>query len=304
MILDRLWGLFAVNWVTKLVSILVAVVIWGVVLGSRVVEVTKEIAVEVVTAPDVIPANEIPDKVQFRLAGPKAFLRTIIDRREDPIRINLTAHKSGMVNYRFLSDNVHLPIGIKVLSITPAMTNIKLEALKRTDVPVRVEFRGSPPEGYRLSRFDLAPQTVRVRGPESKVEAVTEIATVPIDISTLRQNLQKELTLDLNRYGVQLDSPAPKISIVMDAVSANFKIKSVDIRVLSPYKFTMNEKTATVWIRATPKDLKELDRSKVYGLVDLRGKPKGNYTENIKVVMPESIGLVKVLPEKVKITLW
>ena len=49
--------------------------------------------------------------------------------------------------------------------------------------------------------------------------------------------------------------------------------------------------------------LKTLDRSQVYGVIDLRGRPKGKYSESVKIVLPEGVKLVKVLPEKVDVTL-
>ena len=59
-----------------------------IVLGSRTIEVTKEVPVEIVNSAEVVPATDTPDHVTFRLTGPKAFLRAILDRREEPIRLN------------------------------------------------------------------------------------------------------------------------------------------------------------------------------------------------------------------------
>lgn len=86
---------------TKFISVGVAVVLWFVVLGSRNVEETKEIPIEIETSADLVASNEVVDRVAFRLSGPKAFLRAVLDRREEPIRVNLKGAKSGLVTYRF-----------------------------------------------------------------------------------------------------------------------------------------------------------------------------------------------------------
>src|SRR3954468_16624660 len=112
---------------TKLISVAIAVVLWMIVLGSRNVEATKEIPLEIITPSDIVPANEIPDRIAFRLSGPKAFLRTVLDRKEEPIRVNLSGAKPGLVTYRFFSDNIRVPIGVKVVSINPTAILIKLE---------------------------------------------------------------------------------------------------------------------------------------------------------------------------------
>src|SRR5689334_22531141 len=105
---DRIWTALTSNLATKLISLAIAIVLWIVVLGSRNVEVTKEIPLEVITPADIVPSNDIPDRIAFRLSGPKAFLRAVLDRREEPIRVNLSGAKPGLVTYRFFSDNIRV----------------------------------------------------------------------------------------------------------------------------------------------------------------------------------------------------
>jgi YbbR domain-containing protein len=272
---------FTSNPGTKIISVIIAFVLWVIVLGSRNVEVTKEIPLEVVTSHEVVPANEIPEKISFKLSGPKAFLRAVLDRREDPIRVNLTGAKAGLVTYRFFSDNIRLPIGVKVMSINPAAILIKLEPLKKREVPVRVELRGFPPEGFRVAKTEAKPRTVKVKGAESRIDSVTEVHTTPIDVTDVRGTIEREASLDLARQGVQLEGDLPRVSVDIEATSANYRIKNVDVRVLSSHDATVAEKTVSVMVRVDPNDLKLLDRSRVFAVVDLKGKPKGKYIEKV-----------------------
>lgn len=304
MILEKLWDAFATNLGTKTVSIVIAIVLWVVVLGSRSVEATKEIPLEIITPADIVPSNEIPDRITFRFSGPKAFLRAILDRHEEPIHVNLSDAKPGLVTYRFFSDNIRVPIGVKVLSINPTALLIKLEYLKRREVLVKPILQGSPPEGYRIVNTTVKPEYVRVKGAESRVDAISEISTIPVDVSELRQSIEREVALDLNRNTLQIESALPKISITVEPVSANFKIKNVDVRVISLYKTKIEEKNVTVLVRADSNDLKSLDKSQVYAVVDMTGKEKGKYLEPVKVTLPKNIGLVKVIPSHVNVTLY
>ncbi|MDR3607008.1 MAG: CdaR family protein [Oligoflexia bacterium] len=299
-----IWSLLTVNIGTKLVSIGIAMVLWVVVLGSRNVEVTKEIPLEVITPADVVPSNEIPDRIAFRLSGPKAFLRTILDRHEEPIRVNLAGAKPGLVTYRFFSDNIRVPIGVKVLSINPTAILIKLEYIKRREVPVRVSLQGASPDGFRVSKVEVRPQSVKIKGAESVVDSISEVSTLPIDISNFRQSVERDAALDLSRYKIQLDGALPKAFVEVVPLTANFRIKNVDIRVLTPYKARLSEKTVTVLVRADAQTIRSLDRKSVYAVVDMSGKPKGTYVRDVKVVLPESVGLVKVIPDQVKVTLY
>lgn len=289
---------------TKIVSVIIAVVLWGIVLGSRIVEVTKEIPLELITSSEVVAANDVPDKITFKLSGPKAFLRSILDRREDPIRVNLSGAKPALVTYRFFSDNIRVPIGVKVQSINPSYITIKLEFVKRREVPVRLELRGTSPEGYHVTYAELQPPTVRISGAESRVNAITEMTMFPIDISNLKKDIEREVTLEASKYNVQVESEIPKARIEVEPISNNFRIKNVDIRVAGSSRFRVEPKVISVMVRANAKEMRHVDRTLVYGMIDVTGKPKGIYREPVRVVLPPRVNLLKVMPEYVNVEVF
>ena len=303
-LLDTLWAICTLNLGTKGISIIIAVILWGVVLGSRNVEVTLEIPLQVMTSPDVVPAHEVPDKVTFRLSGPKAFLRGILDRGEEPIRVNLMGTKPALVTYRFFSDNIQVPIGVKVLSIQPPSISIKLENLKKKEIGVRLQLQGTPPEGYRMVKAEVKPSFIHVTGPESVINGITEAVSKPIDLSFLRENLNQPLDLDLPFHLVKMQGVAPRVVIEVERASANYRIKNVDIRVISSYKSKIEEKTVTALVRANSKELLAIDKNLVFGVVDLSGKPPGTYKVSVQMNLPQGIQLIKVVPEQVHVSLY
>lgn len=298
-------GKYTANLSLKLVSLVIAVVLWFVVLGSRNVEVSKEVPVEIITPADLVVANEVPDKVAFRLSGPKAFLRNIVNRKEDPIRVNLSTAKAGLVTYRFFSDNIQIPIGVKVLSINPTAIIVKLEHVKRKEVPVRLLTQGEAPEGYRLSRLELVRNTIKVRGAESRVDQVVEAPTVPLDLSQFKESGEREVAIDLSKLpGILLDGDLPKIQFDVAQSTANFKIRNADVKVLSNRRFSVEPKQVHIFVRCSQEEIKALDRSKVYAYADLRNKGPGTYEPTLSAKLPSNIKLINVLPSKVKVTLY
>lgn len=302
--LNSVLNKYLVNASLKLVSLIIAIVLWFVVLGSRNVEVTKEIGVEIITPADLVVANEVPDKVAFRLSGPKAFLRNILNRREDPIRVNLSTAKPGLVTYRFFSDNIQVPIGVKVLSINPTAIIVKLEYVKRKEVPVKLVTTGEPPPGYKLTRLEVVNPTVRIRGAESRVDQVVEAPTAPINVAQLKESGEREVAVDINKLpGVLLDGELPKVQFEVVQAAANFKIRNADIKVLTNRNFTVQPKEVVMYVRCSPEELQQLDRSKVYAVADLKNKGAGAYEPALSVQLPSNIKLIKVLPSKVKVIL-
>lgn len=288
----------------KVVSLIIAVVLWFVVLGSRNAEVTKEIPIEIITPTDLVVANDVPDKVAFRLSGPKAFLRNILNRKEEPIRVNLSIGKPGLVTYRFYGENLQVPIGVKVLAINPTAIIVKLEYIKRKDVPVKLLTEGEVPAGYKMTRMELITPTVRLRGAESRIDQVAEAPSVPVNLGHVHESSEREIALDLSKLpNVLLDGDLPKVRFEVVQSTANFKIRNADIKVLTNRRFSVDPKEVVLYVRCSPEELRQLDRSKVYAVADLRNKGAGAYEPSIAVHLPSNIKLIKVLPAKVKVVL-
>ncbi len=300
---DRAAQLILANLGTKVISVVIAFVLWGVVLGSRNVEVTKEVALEVVTSADVVPSNEVPEKVSFRLSGPKAFLRAIIDRRDDPIVVNLVGAKPGAVTYRFFSDNIRLPIGVKVQSINPNAILVKLEAVKKKEIPLRVETRGVLAEGFQIAKIEVNPPFVRVKGAESRIESFAEVHSMPIDVSGLKSTIEREVVVDINKWNLALDGASPKVKITVEPITSNFRIKNVDIRVMANGVVNFEPKVLQVHVRMAKSDGKSIDRSQVYALIDVRDKTKGSYQMVPKIIVPPDMTVIKTIPESLKVEL-
>jgi hypothetical protein len=59
-----------------------------------------------------------------------------------------------------------------------------------------------------------------------------------------------------------------------------------------------------VIVNTSQADIKKLNRSKIYAVIDMRGKTKGTYKESVKVVLPKNVSMVKVIPELIDVTLF
>lgn len=291
------------NFGTKLVSVLIAVVLWMVVLGSRNVETTKEVMIEVITPDGLVVANDVPDRIAFRIAGPKAFLRAILDRRDPPIKVDLSDAKAGPVTYRFFSDNIRVPIGVKVLSVNPTMSVFRLEPERTKRMPVKVAIRGTPPEGYEVVDTIVEPKNVTVRGAKSRVANIAEIQTTPIDVSDEREAFERPAVFDLGQMGIQVEEQDVRVRIKIRPTKANYRIRNVRIRVLADHEVQLSRRTVTAAVRASLEELKTLNESDVYAQIDLKGKPKGVYRVPLQIIAPKHIGVVEVIPDQVNVTL-
>jgi YbbR domain-containing protein len=292
------------NFTAKVFSVLIAIVLWVVVLGSRSIEGEKAVPLQLKLPDELVLSQEVPAYVSFRLSGPKAVLRGLLDRAEDPIVVDLTKEKAGDVTFRFFSDNIRVPIGVRVLSVSPSLVTVRLEPHRTKEVPVRVEYRGSLPEGLRLTRTEVKPATYKVKGPQSRVQSLREVVTLPIDLSGLRQNFIEKVPLEALRDGLEIEGDSPLVALSVEPVSANFRIKNVPIRFTTEYKVRLSERAVSVFVRAGAESIKSLDQTRVFAAIDLKGRPPGTYEIPVQVTLPKDVSLFRVVPEQVTVTLY
>ncbi len=301
--IDWFSELISSNLPTKLVSVLVAIVLWFIVLGSRNTEVIKEVPIQIITADDIVAANDIPDKVNFTLTGPKAFLRSLLDRIEPTIRVDLTRSRPGIVTYRFFPDSIRVPLGVKVQAVNPSKVQIWLEKVKERRVPIEIELQGILPEGFRIVDKSVFPSNVLIRGAKSKIAKVSEVFTDPIDLTYLKHPVQKEVSLNIPQIGVQAEPVSPKVILDIRASTANYRMKKIAVKVLSDRRASSLIKSVTAFLRVDQSQIGTLNINQFSAQVDLRGRARGTYTAKVVVKVPDQVGLVKVVPSEIAVEL-
>ena len=297
-----LWNEIRYHFGLKVASFLIAGALWVVVFGSKTIEITKEVPFEAATGEDQILVDPVPEKISFRLAGPKAFLRSITNRIEDPIRSNLKDVHTGLFTQRIFSDSIKLPLGVKVLSINPNVIQMRIEELKRKPVVVKVSMAGDLPDGLRIARSEILPEMIRVKGPKNRVLMLSSLATVPVDLGSIRETTVVPLAFDFKSIGIEPDSVLPELNVEVQGKGQIFRIKHVPIIIKATGKAVSDDQEVTVMVRTDTMDAVKIDGDEVSALLDVRDMPSGEYQKWIRVQLPEKVHLVRVIPPSTRIT--
>ncbi len=295
-----LWGLVGYQFGLKVLSILIAITLWVVVFGSRTIEITKEIPFEVVMSDDQVLVDPVPEKIVIRMTGPKAFLRTVSTRLEEPIRANIKNLKTGVFTHRIYSDSIKLPLGVKVQSINPNVIQIRAEELKHKLVAVKLETMGTVPEGFKLLRAEVLPAQIRIRGPKNRISALTSLSTLPIDLSNLKETVIEPLAFDFKSLGIEPDSSLPELNIEIQGKGQGFRVKHVPLKMRATGKATADDDEVTVIVRTD--DATKVEGDSVKAEVDVRDMQAGEYLKWIRVQLPEKVHLVRVIPPLTRVT--
>ncbi len=126
--------------------------------------------------------------------------------------------------------NISVPVIVEVLrgpaqvvEYSPQEITLSLEPLAEKDVPVLVVIDGTPALGYVARPATYVPQTVTVRGPESRVAEVVR-AQLRISVKEQRQNV----TGDLAAQPVdQAGNVVTYVEIIPKSISVNVPIEQL-----------------------------------------------------------------------------
>lgn len=296
-------GFIFQNIAWKILSLFVAFGIWFVVMSSNSIEITKEVSLDLDIPSGLIVANEVPDRVSFRLSGSKFFLRTLANSL-DSIRIDLTKAKAGPTYYKIEKDSLHLPIGVKILSISPTTINPVLEHVDRRSVPVEVVKKNDVPNGYRLVRLQAMPKNVRIKGPRNVVERISVIRSQPVDLADIPASLKWDLPLTTGYSSVTFDEEVqPKISVEVEPTGSNFRVAGVPLKVKASRSFSVNPDKVALYVNCPPNLIKTLTPERVRAYVDVPESKAGTYVREVKTELPRGVKLVRVVPERVQVQL-
>lgn len=82
--------------------------------------------------------------------------------------------------------------------VEPRLVDLTIEPKRTRTVPVAARVVGNPPSGVAIEgQARVEPDTVRVEGPASVVEALDTLYTLPVDITGERERIQRQVPFDL-----------------------------------------------------------------------------------------------------------
>lgn len=180
-LLSGLWNALAQNFALKVLALMGAIGLFTVVHGSEAAQRSLFVPV-VAELPDPsvgkVLVSDLPDRVKLTLSGSRSVLNSI--ESVDAVAINLSAADQY---YYFEPEAFGLPAGIDVKVVPSTLVLDWEDRIERT-LTVRPQRVGELPEGLELTKEPrVSPRTVRVSGPRSVVQTMSEVMTDPVDVA-------------------------------------------------------------------------------------------------------------------------
>jgi YbbR domain-containing protein len=108
---------------------------------------------------------------------------------------------------------ISVPPGASVVRVSPNQVKLKLERTKEVMLEIVPNIIGQVKEEYGITKVEVAPPRVAVRGPESKVREKDKVTTVPINVSELTKSTEFDADLILPSPDLRLTYPRNKVKV-------------------------------------------------------------------------------------------
>lgn len=306
---SRLFERLADNWPAKILSVAAAVLLFFFYRISTLEQRYFTVPLEVMENDYFTPSSALPQSVRVTLRG-KANTIFGIPEGDVGAYVDLTAY-GGPGIYR-------VPIQISKkgsalnadmeVSVEPIALQVNLERVVQKTVPVLANVKGFPASGYELGQYLLTPAQVEIEGPKSRVDAIADVSTAPIDIAGRSSDFSVRVPLESPdptiRFG---DNGSVEFHGIVRPIVMVRTIEPVDVISLGlppDLRLRADVTTGSVRIQGSQLAVEGLKPGDITLTVDcskIRGP--GLYILPVKPSVPKGINVEGFTPEAVTLTI-
>lgn len=220
----RKWQqLWTKDWVLKVISLLLATVLWYYVGGEETVDKNVSMPIEIINLPrDLVISNQFKKEIEVTVSGPRSLIQEMTNKKVTR-QINLADAMPGTNVIENNNDSIQVPRGITVLRIQPASIILSLDKLIQKQFPVIPVTTGDAALGYSLKNLRMDPDAITITGPETILSQVDELLTRIIDINGMTESKQIQVPLDLEPFIVELIGETSVTAEIMIQIQVEMK---------------------------------------------------------------------------------
>jgi YbbR domain-containing protein len=281
--------------------------LWALVGGERIVERSLRVPLEQQNVPDGIEiVGETPGTVDVRVRGSSSTLGDL-SAGDVMALMDLSNAVAGRKLFHLAPDDVRVPFGVEVKSVTPATTALVFERTVSKIVPVVASYDGQPAAGYAVERVVTEPTEVEVVGPESALRGLQQAVTEPIVIDGATSSVKETVTIGMPNSAARLkNGRTAKVLVEIMATRTERTIANVPVQL-----FHLREGRAArsvpavvvVTVRGQEAALQRLTAAAIEASVDLSGLGPGRYDLSVTIAPARAFSVVRIDPVQVQIAI-
>lgn len=289
----------------KLFSVFFAITLWFYVLNSEPLEVEKKLPIEYLLPSKIAISNSYPTEVNVKLKGSRTFMRNLFTAKEKVFvdLKNKRIKSNSSLEHTLHATDIPAPFGVQVLSVEPKL--IELNFQKTTSKRVRVvpNLVGEVSRDLKLINKRIEPSSVKLSGPAKMMKGIKQVATVPIDLSTLTKSGILKVNLgEIDQRVKVAEDVSFSFSYEISPRKANITLKNIPIRFLtSARRYTSKHRFVSMDVLVSEDEQSNLQLKSLNVIADIPNGAQGTVDVPLRANLPEGVFLMKIHPETIKV---
>jgi YbbR domain-containing protein len=289
----------------KIISVLLATLLWITVSRDQVVERNLRVPLEFQNIPEQLEiVGDAPLTVDVRVRGTSGLLGRL-EPGEVVAVVDVRAARPGQRLFHIAADAVRTPFGIQVTQVSPSTVSLEFERSGKRLVPIVPAIEGQPAPGFVAGRVTTSPTGVEVVGPENRLRRLREATTEPVSIEGARSTVKDEVTVGVEDASLRLTQPrTAEVTVEINAAPLERSIEEVPvgIRNLAPgLSAQVLPNRVTVVVRGSREAVSPLMPAAIDAYVELANLGRGRYTLSVRAEGGREHGVLRIDPERVEV---
>lgn len=291
----------------KLLSVIIAAMLWLIVSGDEVVERGIRVPLEFLQVPDGLEMmGEPPSFVDLRVRGESGALSRL-GPGDVVAQLDLKGAREGRRVYSMTPEQVRVPYGVQVVQVTPPGVGLAFEVIAAKQVPVVPTVEGDPAAGFVVGPIVADPPSVDVIGPKSAIARVSEALAEPISVAGAHDRVSGSVSVGFLDSALRLKTPRlvqVRVDVVPGPVERTMQNLPVHMTNLgSGLAARTTPNSVDVVLRGSREGVNAANADAVRASIDLAGLGVGHYTLPVLIAGPSRAGVARVLPATVQINI-
>ena len=285
----------------KLLSIVLAALVWFLVSGEQIVERALRIPLEFTNLPAEIElVGDAPTVVDVRVRGSSGALGRAASGELVAV-LDLRTARPGRRLFHLTGADVRTPFGIEVIRIAPSNVSIAFESPATKIVPVVPDVEGEPGDGYMVGTVTADPVSVEIVGPSSAVARLTAAMTEPVSVAGATEGVTETVNIGVADPSVRLRSPSSAlVTVNVTAAPVEWAIAGIPIRARPDGSTEILPAEVAVFLRG-PRESRASTVQDFEASVDIEGLPAGLFQLPVRVTPPARVDVIRVEPPVVQV---
>lgn len=290
----------------QLLSVVIAFFLWLYVLSSADTKVEKVVFVHF-DIPESYAIKNLPEsKIKYSLSGPRALVRSIVNKK-DHINLNVKKQFSeGKLNYEFsISElGIQLPFGVNVDQIEPKRIKVELEEKLTKVIPVKLQTIGEIPSDHKMMQWSLVPNKITVSGPKSIMHNIDDVKTMTASLHGITQSGSKKLNLINSDERIKYSQNNVEYQFEVQPTRANMVIKNIPIRFLSTKVLVGSDRRLVNLMVLAENGMNfSLKKEQVRVIAEVPDNATGQTKVKLTAKLPKGIYLLEIMPSEIEVTI-